>query len=338
MLGDLRRSGITDSPVPPERFRESFAGLLNLPSNAFEASNCEAVIKVRIAPVRDRKNREPRCDTYWRHGFGSGTRISSCVFPRANMDSLSPYQLKVGRLVALGHTNRDIAGELKTTEQAIKSALHVIFDKTGCWNRVELASRFLRDASPADRKQSCERMEAARLEELRRQRILDSNAEQVFEEITKMMVAAFDVPIVLVGFMDSGRLWFKSKIGLDVSEVPRELTICHHTIQQSNALVIADAPEDPRFVCNPLVQGFGVRFYAAAPILSNGYALGVVCIVDHVPRQFTTSQISLLTSFARLAAQQLELRRELLDAKQATRSTQAAVGEDESPSSPAIAA
>lgn len=247
------------------------------------------------------------------------------------IETLSPYQLKVGHLVALGNTNREIAGELNTTEQAIKSALHAIFDKIGCWNRVELASRFLRDASLDVREHSAQRIESGRLEELRRQQILDSNAEQVFDEITKMMVSVYEVPIALVGLMDSGRLWFKSKIGLDVSELPRELTICHNTIQQSNVLVVANAPQDPRFVCNPLVQQFGVRFYAAAPILSDGYPLGVVCIVDHVAREFTPSQISLLASFARLASQQLDLRRELLDLREATDPVSTAARENPRP-------
>lgn len=234
------------------------------------------------------------------------------------MDTLSPYQLKVGHLVALGNTNREIADQLKTTEQAIKSALHVIFDKTGCWNRVELASRLLRDASPAVRAEGFRRIESARLDELRQQKVLDSCAERVFDEITDMMVSVYDVPIAFVALADSHRFWFKSKIGLDVSEVPREVAICNHTIQQSNPLVVANAPEDPRFLFKPLVKRFGVRFYAAAPILSDGYPLGVVCIVDHVARDFSAGQTALLTSFARLASQQLDLRRELLELGEAS--------------------
>lgn len=230
---------------------------------------------------------------------------------------LSPYQQKIGQLLAIGFSNREIAEELRTTEQAVKSALHVIFDKTGCWNRVELARRMLSDVSPAIGRQSLQRIESERVAELRQRKILDSTAEQAFDEITKMMASLFEVPIALVAFIDSSRVWFKSNIGLKVSEVPRELSICHHTIQQSEVLVVANAPQDPRFVCNPLVQEFGVRFYAAAPILTDdGYPLGVVCIVDHVPREFSANQLSVLKSLARMASQHLDLSRELLNVKQ----------------------
>lgn len=235
----------------------------------------------------------------------------------AEVEKLSPYQEKIAHLVALGFSNREIGEELGTTEQAVKSALHVIFNKTGCWNRVELSNRLLQGLPFEVREQSRQRIEAARLQALHERKVLDSTAESTFDEITNAMVSVFDVPIALVALMDSDRLWFKSNIGLNVSEVPRELTICNRTIQQSQALVVENASEDPRFGGTPLVEKFGVRFYAAAPIITgDGYPLGVVCIVDHVPREFTQQQLSVLTSFARLALHQLELRRELLDAKE----------------------
>jgi GAF domain-containing protein/DNA-binding CsgD family transcriptional regulator len=229
-----------------------------------------------------------------------------------NFAQLSERQLQVAERVANGYSNREIASELKLTEQIVKNVIHSVFDRLGVWNRVELASRFLTDRPRAVIDQIQSRIEAERLVELRRRQILDTKAEQVFDELTTLAVKIFDVPIALVAFMDSNRLWFKSNIGLDVSQVPRELTICHHTIQQSEVLALCNAPQDARFVCNPLVQEVGVQFYAAAPILTDdGYPLGVVCVVDRVPRQFSTAHLSTLTSLARLALRQTELRLEL---------------------------
>lgn len=59
---------------------------------------------------------------------------------------LSIRQLHVAELAACGYSNRDIASELKTTEQIVKNVLHSVFDKLGIWNRVELANRFPRNA------------------------------------------------------------------------------------------------------------------------------------------------------------------------------------------------
>lgn len=232
---------------------------------------------------------------------------------RRNHSELSERQLQVAELAADGYSNREIASCLKLTEQVVKNEIHSVFDKLGIWNRVELANRFLRDRPVEVVEQVQKRIEAERLAELRRRQILDTSAEQVFDELAKIALQVFNVPIALVALMDENRLWFKSNIGLDVSQVPRELTICHHTIQRSQVLALWNAPADSRFVRNPLVQEVGVQFYAAAPILTDdGYALGVVCVVDRVPRNFGDNQLSVLTSLARLALQHIELRLELL--------------------------
>lgn len=228
---------------------------------------------------------------------------------------LPERQLRVAERAAQGYSNREIASELAVTEQVVKNILHSVFDHLGIWNRVELANRFLQGESLTE---SQRRIEAERLAEVHRQQILDTQAEQFFDELAKLAATIFDVPVAVVDLVDSTRVWFKSNIGLSVSEVPRELTICHHAIQQSRVFSVSDAFEDPRFKCNPLLERVGVRFYAAAPILTDdGYALGVVCVVDRVPRQFGENQLSVLTSLARMALQQIELRRELLSAHSA---------------------
>lgn len=228
---------------------------------------------------------------------------------------LSERQLRVAELAAQGHSNREIASEIMATEQTVKNILHSVFDRLGIWNRVELANRFLQGESLAE---SQGRIEAERLAELHRQKILDTNAEQFFDDLTALAVAAFDVPVALVTLVDSSRVWFKSNIGLNVSEIPRELSLCHHTIQRSQILSVCYEAQDPCFECNPFLKEYGVRFYAAAPILTeDGYALGVVCIVDRIQRHFEAAQLSILTSLARLASQQIQLRRELLPAHSA---------------------
>lgn len=223
---------------------------------------------------------------------------------------LSARQLQVARLAATGLSNREIAAELKLTEQIVKNALHSAFDKLGIWNRVELANYFLRDEC-SSREFSLRRIEAERISVLEQCNILDTKAEGMFDELANIAAATFDVPIALVTFADSRRIWFKSNIGLNVSEVPREISICHHTIRQSKVLLVPDALKDSRFVCSPLIEEVGVRFYAAAPILRDGYALGVVCIVDRKPREFSSSRLAVLQSLAKVAADVIDLRQRL---------------------------
>ena len=89
-------------------------------------------------------------------------------------------------------------------------------------------------------------------------------------------------PVAVVTLVDEDRQWFKSCFGLDVTETPREVAFCAHTIMSDELLIVPDASQDPRFANNPLVSGPPhIRFYAGAPIVSeNGFRLGSVCVVD----------------------------------------------------------
>ena len=54
-------------------------------------------------------------------------------------DQLTPKEVQVATLVWEGHTNREIAGMVGTTEQVVKNYLRTTFDKLGVWSRLELA-------------------------------------------------------------------------------------------------------------------------------------------------------------------------------------------------------
>lgn len=247
--------------------------------------------------------------------FDSSKSDASAPVLSINPPPLSGRQAKVASYVAKGYSNRDIAKALSLTEQIVKNVVHALFDRLGVWNRVELANYFSEGSSSAAIEAARMRIEQDRVAAVRQLKILDTAAERIFDELASLAARIFEVPIALVAFADPNRIWFKSCVGLTASEAPREITLCHHTIQQSKVFVVNDAMEDARFMCSPLVTTDPkVRFYAAAPILTDdGYALGVVCIVDRVPRQLNEFQLSILESLARVAVEQLKMRRRLLE-------------------------
>jgi signal transduction histidine kinase len=128
--------------------------------------------------------------------------------------------------------------------------------------------------------------ELQRLATLREYEILDTQPEIAFDRITALTADLFDTPIVAVSLIDSDRQWFKSSIGLDVSETPRDQAFCDHTIRSNEVMVVPDTEKDDRFRANPLVLGDPlIRFYAGAPLtLRNGVNLGALCIIDRKPR------------------------------------------------------
>ena len=119
--------------------------------------------------------------------------------------------------------------------------------------------------------------------------------------------------MAMLSLVDEHRQWFKSKVGVQVRETPREISICSHAIQQDDLFIVQDTLEDPRFRENALVVGEPrIRFYAGAPLTSeDGFALGTLCVIDREPRELDEEQKHALKSLARLALAQMELRQNL---------------------------
>jgi two-component sensor histidine kinase len=151
--------------------------------------------------------------------------------------------------------------------------------------------------------------EHARLAALHRYAGLARLPQEVFDRFGRLASNLFRAPIALVSFIDADRQWFKSCLGLNLTETPRDIAFCAYTILRDDVYVVEDATRDTRFAGNPLVTGYpGIRFYAAAPIrTSDGFAIGTVCVIDVVPRTITAEQRVCLRDLAAMVAAEVEL-------------------------------
>jgi len=155
------------------------------------------------------------------------------------------------------------------------------------------------------------RNERERLRALRRHQILDTLPEPAYDDIALLAATVCETPIAAVSFVDRYRQWFKSAIGLDVRETPREVSFCASAILDSrHPLIVEDATLDERFADNPLVTGAtGIRFYAGVPIVTTGgHALGALCVIDRIPRVLREDQVHALRILAKQVAGHLETR------------------------------
>ncbi len=161
--------------------------------------------------------------------------------------------------------------------------------------------------------------EAARMAALNRYAILDSEPEQSFDDLVTLAAHICQTPMAMLSLVDDHRQWFKSRLGVQVRETPREVSICAHAIQQGDLFVVPDTLQDARFRESPLVTGEPhIRFYAGAPLVNeDGYALGTLCVVDREPRELDSAQKEAIQALGRLALRQMELRMNLQLLKEA---------------------
>lgn len=154
--------------------------------------------------------------------------------------------------------------------------------------------------------------EAARQFALERYDVLDTAEEYCFDHITNAVKLALDVPMAAISLMDGKRLWFKSKIGFDVSEVPRYTALCNHTIGQNGSMIIEDLTRDPRFKNGPSASTIlSLKSYIGVPLTTpDGHNIGTLCAGDIVPRQFRHPKIELMEQLAELVVYELELRQQ----------------------------
>ena len=153
----------------------------------------------------------------------------------------------------------------------------------------------------------------ARVLELRRYDLLDTEPEQAFDDIAELARLICRTPMSTVTLVDRDRQFFKAESGVGMRGSSRDDSLCTFAVEQTEPLIIEDTHQDPRSRNNPFVTtGPRLRFYAGAPLVTgNGFVLGTVCVFDTVPRKLEPEQIEALKALARQTMAQMELRLQL---------------------------
>jgi serine/threonine protein kinase len=194
----------------------------------------------------------------------------------------------------------------KRPEDRFQSAKELRNALVSIQQEIAPAEAALADALTAERPQT----ESARLVALERLEILDTGPEREFDDLARLASQLCGTPVALISFLDRDREWYKSAIGLTLREVPRILAFSTDAMLKRDVLILPDLASDARFADNPLVAGDPkLRFCAAAPLLtSEGFAVGMLCVLDREPRELSPSQVDGLRTLARQVMAQVELK------------------------------
>jgi signal transduction protein with GAF and PtsI domain len=141
--------------------------------------------------------------------------------------------------------------------------------------------------------------------------VLDTSSTELYEIYCFLAKEITGCPVSWTGVIDSERQFMLARDGFpdDVPmEMPRNQTLCQFALEKTKPLLINDMTKDKRFMFHPAVKDFGVKFYAAFPIVtSDGYILGTLCVSDNRVRRISDHKINLLTELAAKLAYQLEV-------------------------------
>ncbi|MEX1668038.1 GAF domain-containing protein [Zhongshania guokunii] len=156
--------------------------------------------------------------------------------------------------------------------------------------------------------------EVERLKTLRAVNILNTPFEARFDRLTRMAKRLFDVPIVAISLVDKNRQWFKSAVGLDVRETPRDISFCGHAILKDDIMLVPDTSKDERFFDNPLVAGGpNIGFYAGCPVRAlDGQILGTLCIIDTKPRAMSREDLDMFRDLAQIVEAEIAVENKYL--------------------------
>jgi len=151
--------------------------------------------------------------------------------------------------------------------------------------------------------------ERERVAALYARQLLDTPPEERFDRVSRLAVRSLEVPIAYVAFLDGERQWFKSVCGLNVSEVPRQASLCSHTILSVDPILCSDTLQEPRFADNPNVVGPpNIRFYMGHPLSTpEGLNIGTFCVMDFQPRELTPEKVAAFLDLAQWAQNELNL-------------------------------
>ena len=168
--------------------------------------------------------------------------------------------------------------------------------------------------------------EQERLRRLERYAISRTPPEAAFDDITRLLADLFSAPIAFICTTEAECNWFKSRVGIDLEEVPRSISFCDHTLKHEDIMVVPDATRDERFAASPMVTGaYHIRFYAGVTLRdADGFAMGTLAVADIIPRVITGTQKESLKRLASIALDRMELRKTQIELRETVAATEAA--------------
>lgn len=152
-----------------------------------------------------------------------------------------------------------------------------------------------------------------RLEEVRRVQPLDPDRREILDRLAALAAELSDAPVALVTIVEGERQVFAAHHGLPedlaaAGQTPIDYSLCQYAVTSGKPLIVESLADSVMLKGHPARDALGVAAYAGVPLfLGSGQAIGTLCVVDFVARDWTDDVLARLALLADLAADQFNL-------------------------------
>jgi len=142
-----------------------------------------------------------------------------------------------------------------------------------------------------------------------------TDLKESFKDLTYLAAKVAGTEISLINLIDSFTMWSLSSFGVEVEQMPRDESVCQHTIMGGKPFEIRDLRLDDRFNTNDVVAGpLGLRYYYGIPLeVSDGINIGSLCVMDSSLKSISKEKVELLEIIAENVVNRLKSFRKIAE-------------------------
>ncbi|MFI6073650.1 SpoIIE family protein phosphatase [Actinoplanes sp. NPDC051343] len=139
-------------------------------------------------------------------------------------------------------------------------------------------------------------------------------ADAAFERIAGLVEQLIDAPMAVFTVIGADCQFLPGQVGLPqplatTREMPLTHSFSRHVVESGRLVVVGDVREDSQMRGNPAIRDLGTTAFAGAPVTDpDGLVIGALAVMDREPRQWTKSEITLLTDLAAVCSSEVGLR------------------------------
>jgi len=150
-----------------------------------------------------------------------------------------------------------------------------------------------------------------RIRAVRSSGLLDIHDQPEFDDIVEAVKCAFNCPVSVLSILDEDRQVFIAHLGLpgrwaESGETPLTHSFCQHVVRDKQPLIVGDATVHDLVRNNLAIPDLGVASYMGVPVtLPDGMVIGALAAIDSQPRNWTDSELDLLSRLGKVACNQI---------------------------------